>query len=130
MLLPRVRPHSEITNRDIRTGRGIGAFHLNGSAFLAVGFRAAPVGYGDVAEADAGAGEGRHGGPVLFDVEGVGVVVADEIVEDDGGKIPGTAGGFDHEHLVGALDVDVAVDDVGDGLESHTVRMWDGVVRG
>ena len=95
LTVARFRPHAEIGNVDAGAGRAVGAGDFDGTPFGAVGFRACPVGDGDVGELDAGAGHGRHGGPVLVDVEAVGVAVADEVFQGDVLDGAGAAVGFD-----------------------------------
>lgn len=71
-----------------------------------------PVGDGYVLEGDSWAGGDGDAGPVLVDVERVGVAVADEVVEKDVGDGSRAAVGFDHVHLIRVPCVDVAVGDV------------------
>ena len=86
----------------------------------------------DAGELDTIARDGFHAGPVLVNVERVGVAVADEVFKSDVGYGAGTCSesvlelysgtrgvsptaiALDHQHLVAGPRVDVLVDDVGD----------------
>lgn len=111
---PGVRPHGEVRYRNGRAGVRRGADDVERRALDSVGAVSFPVVEGDSGVEDSFAGDGAHGGPVGVEVEGVGVVVADEVVECDVGDGAVAAVGFEHEHLVGVGGVDVAVFDAGD----------------
>lgn len=110
----RLGPHGEVGDGDVGAGGAVGAGDLDGAALGAVGAGALPVVEGDVGEGDAVTALLGHGGPVLVDVERVGVRLADEVLEDDVGHGAAAAVGLDHHHLVGLVGVDVTVLDVRD----------------
>lgn len=119
-----------VDNGRARLGPDVDAGHVNvlarnggsaegdhGTASGTVGGGALPVGEGQVLVLDTVASDLALAGPGRVDLEGVGVAVADEVLEL--GVLEGTITTvvLDHEHLVGVGGVDVAVVDVGDGYK-------------
>ena len=125
---PAVRPHREIRDLDIRARVRRGAENVQRGSLGAVGAVAFPVGEGDAVVENSVAGDGVDGGPVSVQVEGVGVFVADEVVEGDLRNGAVAAVGFEHVHLVRVDGVDIVVFDFGDvwrdRLVGEEMRMW------
>ena len=109
-----VGPEVDVGQRDAGAGGGVGAEDLDGGAFR-VYDGAGEVGEFEVGEDDAVSGVESPVGPVLVDVEGVGVRVADEIAERAVTHVPVASVRLNHDHLVGLPGVDVVVLNVGNG---------------
>lgn len=110
-----VGPHGKVLDDHVLAGRVGVALELDGPALGARGAGPLPVAEGHVGQLHAAAGGRRHRGPRLVDVERVGVAVPDELAELGVLDVAGPAVALDHEHLVAAHRVDLAVGDVGDG---------------
>ena len=75
-------PHCEVGNIDTCAWGTVCAEDLDRATRGTVRLRACPVRDRDIAELDAGPSHDGHAGPVLVDVKGVGIAVADEVLQD------------------------------------------------